>query len=152
MTLDVSISRLVDELEIRNLVARLSFLADTGTDEEMNDYISIYTPDGVWAPIIPGAGENSRTLERRGRDEVLAGVMERRAAKLQGPGSHSKHFVTTMLVAFESDEVALSRSNFLVFNEMNARPPVVYSGGEYRDRFVRRPEGWRLERREIIAG
>jgi SnoaL-like domain len=152
MTNDVSISRLVDELAIRNLVARLSFLPHTDTDEEMDDYISIYTPDGAWAPVVPGASEDSRTLERRGREEVLAGVKERRAAKLQGPGSHSKHFVTTILVAFESDEVAVCRSNFLVFNEINARPPVVYSGGEYRDRFVRRPEGWQLARREIIAG
>jgi hypothetical protein len=152
MTKQASIGRLADELEIRNLVARLSHLADTGTDEEMDEYISIYTPDGAWAPVVPGATENGPALERRGRDEVLAGVNERRAAKLQGPGSHSKHFVTTMLVAFESDQVAVSRSNFLVLNETNARPPVIYSAGEYRDRFVRSREGWKLARREIIAG
>lgn len=147
--IDSSIQRLIDELQIRNLVARLSHLADSGTDEEMEEYLSIYTPDGVWAPIVPGATD--RALERRGRDDILAGVNERRAAKLQGPGSHSKHFITTVLVTFDSDDVALSRSNFLVFNETNVRPPVLFSAGEYRDRFVRGPEGWNLVRREIVV-
>jgi hypothetical protein len=147
--IDSSIQRLIDELQIRNLVARLSHLADSGTDEEMEEYLSIYTPDGVWAPIVPGA--TNRALERRGRDDILAGVNERRAAKLQGPGSHSKHFITTVLVTFESDDVTLSRSNFLVFNETNVRPPVLFSAGEYRDRFVRGPEGWNLARREIVV-
>jgi hypothetical protein len=149
MTSDVNIRRLTDELHIRNLVARLSHLADSGTDEEMNEYISIYTPDGAWAPIVPQAAE---TLERRGRDAVLAGVMERRGAGLQGPGSNSKHFVTTMTVAFESDDVAVSRCNFLVYNNTNERPPVLFSCGEYRDRFVRTSEGWSLARREIFPG
>jgi SnoaL-like domain len=148
--IDASIRRLVDELQIRNLVARLSHLADSGTDEEMEAYLQIYTPDGVWAPVVPGTADSS-ALERRGRDDILAGVNERRAAKLQGPGSHSKHFITTVLVTFESDDVALSRSNFLVFNETDVRPPVVFSTGEYRDHFVRGPEGWNLARREIVV-
>jgi hypothetical protein len=147
---DASIQRLIDELQIRNLVARLSHLADSGTDEEMDEYLLTYTPDGVWAPIVPGVADSS-ALERRGRDDILVGVNERRVAKLQGPGSHSKHFITTLLVTFESDDVALSRSNFLVFNETNVRPPVLFSAGEYRDRFVRGSDGWNLARREIVV-
>jgi hypothetical protein len=152
MTTDVSIRRVADELVVRNLVARLSHLADSGSDDDMTEYISIYTADGAWAPIVPASAESSASRARHGHDDILAGVQERRAAGLQGPGSNSKHFITTMTVAFETDDLAQTRCNFLVYNETNARPPVLYTVGEYRDSFVRTSEGWRLSRREIVPG
>jgi 3-phenylpropionate/cinnamic acid dioxygenase small subunit len=143
----------VDELEIRNTVARLSHLADSGSDQDIDEYLDVYLEDGAWAPMLPpGSAPSGQSLERRGRDQIRNGVLERRKAGLQGPGSHSKHFVTTTMVTFQSDDEVVSRSNFIVYNDTDVRPPTVYSVGEYRDYFTRSSDGWKLVRREIYPG
>jgi 3-phenylpropionate/cinnamic acid dioxygenase small subunit len=150
---DRMLRRVVDELEIRNTVARLSHLADSAHDQDVDEYLDIYLEDGAWAPMLPpGATPSAQSLERRGRDQIRDGVLERRRAGLQGPGSHSKHFVTTTMVTFRSDDEAVSRSNFIVYNDTDVRPPTVYSVGEYRDYFARSSDGWRLARRELYPG
>jgi 3-phenylpropionate/cinnamic acid dioxygenase small subunit len=153
VTVDQTWRRVADELEIRNTVARLSHLADSGTDQDIDAYLDIYLEDGAWAPMLPpGATPSAQSLERRGRDQIRAGVLERRKGGLQGPGSHSKHFVTTTMITFQSDDEAVSRSNFIVYNDTDTRPPSVYSVGEYRDYFTRSGGGWKLSRRELYPG
>ena len=75
MARDIDIGRLADELEIRNLVARLTYLADSGTDAEMEEYAAFYTNDGVWAPmVLSESGAPDESMWRVGRAAVMAGV------------------------------------------------------------------------------
>ena len=76
------LQRVADELEIRNLLARLAQLADGG---DLDDYVSLFAEDAVWEGYGPA---------RRGKADILAGATERRAAGGQGPGTHSYHIVS----------------------------------------------------------
>src|SRR5262245_65292186 len=84
--------RLADELAIRNLVARLAHLADESGPEDLSEYISLFTDDASWGP--PGQ-------EHKGRSEILQGARERRLNGQQGPGTDTRHIVTTQATRFE---------------------------------------------------
>ncbi len=57
-----------DELAIRNVVARLAMLADEG---DLEEYVDLFTDNARWD--MPGG-------ELQGRENLLAGAIERRAA------------------------------------------------------------------------
>jgi hypothetical protein len=71
-----SIERVAAELEIRNVLARLAQLADTG---ETDEYVNLLTADIVWA-MPPNPTIGLAASERRGHDEIAAGQRERIAA------------------------------------------------------------------------
>jgi 3-phenylpropionate/cinnamic acid dioxygenase small subunit len=150
---DVDAGRVADELRIRNLVARLTHLADSGTEDQLEEYLSIFTEDALWVVMGGLAGGTSLAAqERRGRDEILEGVRERRAAGIQGPGTNTKHGITTMMVAFESDDKAIARCNWVYYVDTNTDAPRLAAMGEYRNTFVRTSQGWQLACRELIPG
>src|SRR5215475_14712495 len=95
-------ARAADELEIRNLIARAAHLADDG---DLGEVAALWTEDGVWT----SPAEGSRT----GAAQIVAGARDRRARGTSGPGSGSRHFVTTVLVTFEDADNAVVESNFL---------------------------------------
>jgi 3-phenylpropionate/cinnamic acid dioxygenase small subunit len=137
-------SRAASELEIRNVLARLAQLADSGSTAE---YVQLLTDDIVWAmPANPTI--DLPASERRGHDEIAAGQRERIAAGLQGVGSNTMHTVTTTSITFSSDELATARSSF-VFWTSTATSPTATSMGRYVDTFVATDAGWKLARREI---
>ena len=135
------------DAEIKNLLARIAQTADTGTLEE---YIANFTDDAVWEmpdnPLIgiPGSA-------RKGHEEILSGVRERRGAGHQGPGSNTRHMLTTMTVTVESDDRATARSYFLYFGE-TATAPTLLTMGQYDDVFRRGDAGWQLAHRIITMG
>lgn len=136
-----------DAGDIRTLLARLAQLADLGTVEE---YLELFAPDAVWSmPEIPQTGVAAS--ERRGLAEIEAGVVERRAAGVQGPGTNTAHLVTTIAVRFESDDVAVADSTWMFLVDTLAAPRIA-SFGRYTDTVHRTPAGWRLARREIRVG
>lgn len=127
-----------DELEIRNLIARVARYAD-GDDVEA--YVALFTPDASWE--MPGA-------ERRGHDDIRAGSLERRAAGAIGPGSHTRHVVSTVTVELDGDR-ATAASTWQFFTHTDTSPQLALMG-TYDDTFVRTPDGWRLARRVIGIG
>lgn len=140
-------SRIAAELEIRNVIARLAQLADSG---EIDDYVSLLTEDVVWAmPASPHVG--LAASERRGHDEIAAGAVARMADGLQGPGSDTMHTVTTTSVRVEHDDRASARSSF-VFWVTTSTEPTAKSIGRYDDTFVHTSDGWKLARRSITFG
>lgn len=142
-----TVDRVAAELEVRNLLARLAQLADTG---ETDAYVDLLTDDVVWSmpenPAIGLAGS-----ERRGRDEIAAGQRERMAAGHQGPGSNTMHMIGTISVEFEGNDEAVARSYFTYWGD-TASAPVVRSAGRYVDRLRRTTGGWKLASRTITFG
>jgi uncharacterized protein (TIGR02246 family) len=137
----------VDELEIRNLLARLAHLADTGDTEA---YVALLTDDVVWAmPENPNIG--LAASERHGRDEIAHGQRERIAAGHQGPDSNTMHVISTISVELDGDGTAVVHSYFQYWAETTTAP-VIRNMGRYRDELRRTADGWRLARRSISFG
>ena len=135
------------ELEIRNVVAGLALTADMG---RVDDYVRLFTPDAIWE--MPANPNNGLPASRRvGHDEIAAGVHERRAAGAQGPGSATRHVITTVQVAVENDHEATAQSYFLYYSNVSTAPTLT-SMGHYTDTFRRTADGWKLARREIVIG
>jgi ketosteroid isomerase-like protein len=135
-----------DELEIRNLLARLAQLADT---EDVPRYLALLAEDVIWEmPANPTIGLAAST--RRGRGEIEAGIRERTADGLQGPGSDTMHVITTTTVDVD-DDTATALSSFLFYGT-TSDAPVLRSMGRYHDTLLRTGDGWKLARRTISFG
>ncbi len=136
---DAVAARVAAELEIRNLIARIAILADQG---ELDEYADQFTEDSVWAfPAAP----------RHGRAEIRAGAEERRAEGITGPGSATRHVITTVAVRVDGPDHAVADSYF-VFLQNTTTSPSIFNMGAYHDSFVRQGLAWRLARREISMG
>jgi 3-phenylpropionate/cinnamic acid dioxygenase small subunit len=143
----MSHERVAAELEIRNVLARLAHFADRGETEL---YLSLLTNDIVWAmPANPANGLPAS--ERRGHDEIGTGQRDRMAAGLQGPGSNTKHVVTTSWVDVRDDDIATAHSYFMYWGSTSTTP-TLQSMGQYDDEFRRTADGWKLARRAISFG
>jgi 3-phenylpropionate/cinnamic acid dioxygenase small subunit len=142
-----STERVAAELEIRNVLARLAQLADTGDTDE---YVRLLTDEIVWV-MPPNPAIGLPASERRGHDEIAAGQRDRMAAGHQGPGSNTRHTIGTISVEFDSDEAATARSYFMFWTSTTTAPTVA-SIGHYEDAFRRTPDGWKLARRLITFG
>jgi 3-phenylpropionate/cinnamic acid dioxygenase small subunit len=137
--------QVADELAIRNLLARVAQLADWGTVEECE---ACYAEDAVWSmPASPVVGLPASEL--RGRDAIVAGIRDRRAAGIQGPGARNRHLLTSVFVDFDTDDQATVHSAFLFVDE-TATQPVLKSSGRYVDVVRRVGTEWKLAERQII--
>jgi ketosteroid isomerase-like protein len=125
-----------DQLAIRNLIAKLAHLADDG---ELSEYIQCFTDDARWG----GGGQPWR----EGHAEILAGAEERRASGLVGPGSTSRHVVTTSWIEVDGD-TASGRSVFHFYIGLDGEPKLA-AMGVYRDTFRREGGEWRLSERSM---
>lgn len=127
-----------DDAAIRNVVARLAILADEG---DLEEYVDLFTDDARWD--MPGG-------ELQGRDNLLAGAIERRAAGTVGPGSNTRHVITTQAVSVDGDEAA--SDSYFQFWVNTAAEPSIALFGTYQDRLVRTESGWKLAHRTISFG
>lgn len=132
-----SIRRVRDELEIRNLIARLAHLADDG---ELDEYLDQFTEDATW-----GGGRHAM---RRGHTEIGDGVRSRRALGHMGPGTGSIHVVTTTCIEMQGDR-ATGRSIYHYYRGVDTDTPTLRSLGVYVDLFRRTDAGWKLAERVV---
>jgi len=137
MTDEQALRRVQDELEIRNLIARLAHLADGG---DIDEYVDQFTADATW-----GGG---RHPIRRGHAEIREGVRARRALGQMGPGTESIHVVTTTCIEIEGDR-ATGRSVYHYYRDVGSAAPTLCSLGVYADVFRRTEAGWRLAERAL---
>jgi ketosteroid isomerase-like protein len=136
----------VDDGEIRSLLARMAHVADCGS---VDAYAECFTDDGVWEmPGNPLVGLPAD--QRSGRDDIAAGVVARRAAGVQGPGTHTMHMLTTTAVTVDGDE-AEADSCYLFYGDA-AATPALRGIGRYHDVLRRTPDGWKVVRRTVITG
>jgi 3-phenylpropionate/cinnamic acid dioxygenase small subunit len=132
---------------IRTLLARIAQLADTG---DLDEYVTLFTPDAVWAmPDNPSIGLPAS--EKRGIAEIRAGAEERRAGGVQGPGTNTRHVLTTTAVFLERDDRATARSYFQFYGDTTSQP-VLRNMGQYDDVLVWGERGWQLAHRTITFG
>src|SRR5437868_256511 len=81
-------------IEIHSVLAHLAHLADDG---EVSDYLENFAVDAVWeTPANPRTGMPEQ--RRTGRAEIGEGVRARRADGIQGPGTGTRHVITTIAV------------------------------------------------------
>ena len=135
------------DAEIRTVLARIAQLADTG---DLEEYLTLFTEDAVWGmPDNPAVGMTAN--EKKGHAEILAGAQERRASGLQGPGTESRHVLTTIAIDVESEDRATARSYFMFFGSTSTTP-TLRTMGQYADVLVKGERGWQLARRRITVG
>ena len=140
MAADELTRRVADELEIRNLVAKLAQLADEG---DLDEYIQLFSEDAVW-----DGGAALGTM--KGREEILNAAKERRATGRSGPGTFTRHVVTTSTVEVHDDQ-ASGRAVFHYYMKTDEVPALTLLG-VYEDQFVRSEGGWRMALRKIVGG
>jgi SnoaL-like domain len=127
-----------DDAAIRNLIARIAQIADTG---EVDDYVHCFTPDARWE--MPGA-------PRRGHADIRAGSQARRDSGEIGPGSATRHLVGTTVV--DVDGEGARATSYFQFFVLTTTAPRLRLVGQYDDQFVRCPNGWLLDHRRITLG
>ncbi len=113
-------------------------LADEG---DLEEYVDLFTEDARWD--MPGG-------ELQGRENLLAGAIERRAEGMVGPGSNTRHVIATQSVLVDGDGAASDA--YFQFWVNTASEPSVALFGRYRDRLVRTDSGWKLAHRIISFG
>jgi uncharacterized protein (TIGR02246 family) len=130
-----------DDLAIRNTIARIAHLADMGTDPD--EYVENFTDDADW--LMPGA-------PRSGRADIKEGWLGRRAIKQTGPGTFTRHVVSTVGVMLHGPDRAEVDSYWIFYGNTNTAP-VIQLMGHYHDTFVKGADGrWRLRTRAITFG
>ena len=146
---DALLQRVADELEIRNVVARLAQVADNVSIDEIDEYVALFTEDATWAVL---SDQFLPAQERHGHDELRAAARKRREDGVQGPGTNRRHVISTHSIVFETPDRAQSHCYWQNITETLSEAQVIAGIGQYFDTFVRTPDGWRLHRREIRAG
>jgi len=129
-----ALRRVADELAIRNLLARVAQLADEG---DLEDYLDPFTEDAVWG----GAG----LPERQGRAALRDAAAERRATGTAGPGTRTRHAVTTS----PWTSGATSRSLFHFHGRTDAEPQLRMIG-VWEDRLRRMDGVGKIAARRIV--
>ena len=135
-----------DDMAVMKLIARIAHLADTG---DLAAYAECFTDDASWhLPADSGVGLPPQT--RVGVADIVQGAQERRAVGMQGPGSSTRHVVSTIDVDVDGDS-ATSRAYWRYYGQTNATPQLL-TMGQYDDVFRRTNAGWRLQQRTITRG
>jgi len=129
-----------DELEIRNVLARVAHITDgRGTLEE---YLTLWTEDSTWESPVSGSF--------KGHQGHLDRHAKYRATGVQGPEASSFHLLTTVWVKVNGDE-ADSMSSWVYVGGADSEPKIE-DIGTYTDTLRRTPEGWKLASRKVTQG
>jgi 3-phenylpropionate/cinnamic acid dioxygenase small subunit len=133
---------------IADLLARIAHLADEGT---LADYVDCFTEDAIWE-LRSATSAGAQPDRRVGRTDIAEGVTARRDAGLQGPGSGTRHVITTIEVVRETEQTADVVSYYQFYVD-TAAAPTLAAMGRYDDELTRDATGrWRLAARRITAG
>lgn len=134
----------MDELAIRNLIARLARLADNCALEDLErDYLPNFTPNAVWT---------MRDEHYRGHVEILEMATVRRQNRVQGPGAEGLHVVTTIEVDFESPAEARAHSYMIRFGDTGSPRPTIRRAAQYSDTLRFEDGCWRIAERVVAYG
>jgi uncharacterized protein (TIGR02246 family) len=113
---EADIGALAAELAVRNLIARVAQLADTG---DLEEYGACWTQDGAW--VYPGSPIH-------GRAAIVAAAAERRRLGTTGPGSGTRHMITTLRVQVDSADTVTAVSYFTFLGHVETGPKLLVMG------------------------
>jgi hypothetical protein len=126
------------EQQCRDLVVQLCQLSDHGDREKSVD---LFTQNGTW---IRGG------KPYKGREEMLQSFRG-------SPTQVIRHLTSNILITVKDDNTAEGVTYYLAFHNdpgtaqpklpLPLEPP--FSLGEWHDKFVRTPSGWRISHREV---
>jgi len=133
------VARLLDERACERLIIDYTHLVDFGEAARIAD---LFTTDGVWE-----AGD----LRMDGQDAIRAGFMARQGVARRT----SRHVCSNVAITLVGPDEATAISYLVNYRHDAAsgvaqRPApagVPKFVGEYHDRFVRTPDGWRIAHR-----
>ena len=137
MTSTDQLRRMVDELEIRNLINDVARVTDAG---DINEYGPLWAADAV--AIFPRGS-------RSGRDEIVDAVKESRTKGLSGLGSATRHLLTNLRVMSIDGDVAEAVS-CVVFLGDTTGTPAIRSSTRYLDTLVRESTKWQISQRRVV--
>jgi uncharacterized protein (TIGR02246 family) len=141
----------VDELQIRNILAQLTLLSDMGDIEEWGN---LFAEDGSYTTAT-GAGWH-------GREAITESGRQRRRNGTHGPGSNNRHMSSSVYVRQTGPDTAEAQSYLEMFQDLIPegasaddpdvkKHPTLLVTGYYHDRFRRTSEGWKVAQRELAA-
>jgi ketosteroid isomerase-like protein len=134
-----AIERLSIERECERLVTAYCHYVDHGQAEQVAD---LFTEDGVW---------KSPEVTMEGREQVRKGFGQRQA----NAGRMSRHVCNNLLLDVIDEDHAEGTVYLTLYRhdgpEGRRLSPLEQAEmvGEYRDKFVRTADGWRIAHREI---
>jgi hypothetical protein len=124
--------------QCHDLVIELCHLSDHGEREKSVD---LFTPDGTW---IRGG------KPYKGRAEMLSSFRG-------SPTQLIRHMTSNILITVKDENTAEGITYYLAFHNdpgtatpklpIKLEPP--FSLGEWHDKFVKTPQGWRIAHREV---
>jgi ketosteroid isomerase-like protein len=134
-------AKLLIERACGRLVTQYCHFVDHGEAARVGE---LFTEDGVWA-----SPETTMT----GREAIVRGFQRRQ----DNTARISRHVCENLLVEVIDADTATGVVYLTLYRHDGepgaptapAQAPAIV--GEYRDRFVRTPEGWRIQRRDVVA-
>ena len=131
---------MADERACERLIATYCHLVDFGNAPGIAD---LFTTQGRWT---------SAEVDMDGQDAIRAGFTRRQAVTRR----QSRHLCTNVVIDVTGDEAAglCYLVNYRHDSESGSAESPAPAGipkyvGEYRDRFVRTPHGWRFSERQF---
>jgi SnoaL-like domain len=136
--MDANEKRLIQG-ECRELVVLLTHHSDHGAHEQAVD---LFTPDGTWirgGKPFTGRAEMLKSFARGSGTTVI------------------RHFTSNICIEVTDERTATGVTYYIAFNhDPGTATPALplpldapFSLGEWHDRFVRTPAGWRFAHREV---
>ena len=135
---DVLAREAIDQLQIAGVITRMAHVCDMGN---LDEYDQFFTADA-------SCGPPSATV--RGLAAIIEGSKAHRAAGTTGPGSGTRHVITTVAVSLTGADTAEADSYWQIYEQATG-VPTVRAMGAYRDSFRRELAGWRIAEREVTV-
>jgi uncharacterized protein (TIGR02246 family) len=137
----------LDVVEIHDLIARVAHAVDNG---DVDAYAECFTEAAQWrteASVI--LGMPASVVD--GRDAIVEGMQQRQRDGIQGPGTQSRHIVSTVSVTFDGADDARVIA-YWQYVTRTLQGPVLSAVGAYDNHVRREPDGWRIAVRILRQG
>ena len=127
----------LDRIEIEQLAIRYAYALDSGADNGYM-YADVFTPDGEFVGRQVPLTQGREALARVARSVRKANSM------------YVRHFIANHVIEPSADG-ATGTVYLMVVDCEEGQPSSIYIGGQYKDLYVRTPDGWRIKRRDARA-
>jgi ketosteroid isomerase-like protein len=135
--MDPVLRELVDRQQISDLIHGYCRMLDMNHPEEVAD---LFTEDCV---TDYGIGKGGPI---RGR-----AALEKAVGRAMADFSATHHHLSNISLRFEDDGSVRGVSYIYAWHRRSGDEPDQHLWGEYHDRFVRTPDGWRIAERRLLA-